>query len=212
MKYLIIILSILFCNSAVNAQLRLGLKANYAKTLGSSNTIQYGDENGHLLYEMDYISTKDCSSFGLTAYYETGYLFFQGDMMYRKCEVNFGLREYTVEQPSNFNFSETYHLIHLPIAGGVKYGNLRFGVGPIFNLNVQSDIVLDEMELFEVNGRDLSMGFQFMVGYKLHKFVHLDLKFERTFNNVADHYRYKYSQRNLEVSPNILSVGLGFIL
>jgi len=161
---------------------------------------------------MDYVSTKDCSSFGLTALYETGNLFFQGDMMYRKCEVNFGLREYTVARPENFNFSEKYHLIHLPIAGGIRHGNLKLGVGPIFNFNLQSEIVLDEMELFEANPRDLSMGFQFMIGYQLNTFVHLDLKFERTFKSVADHYEYQYSQRRLEVSPNILSVGLGFIL
>lgn len=212
MKYLFISLALIFCANTSKAQLRLGLKANYAKTISSPSTIQYGDENGYLLYEMDYVSSKDCSSFGLTAYYESGYLFFQGDMMYRKCQVNFGLREYSVESPQSLNFTENYHLMHIPIAGGVQFGNIRVGVGPIFNLNMQSDIALEDMALFESNTRDMSMGFQFMVGYKLHKFVHLDLKFERTFNNVADHYRYKYSQRNLEVSPNILSVGIGFIL
>ena len=212
MKYLLITLALIFCTLTSNAQLRLGIKTNYALTLGKSTTVQYGDENSRLLYELDYVLTKNCSSFGLSTYYETGYLFFQVDMMYRKCEVNFRLREYNVTNPENVSFYENYHLMHIPIAGGVQIKNFKIGVGPIINILLQGEMALTNMEKFEASPRDISMGFQFLIGYKLHKLVHLDLKFERSFNNVADHYKYSGTNTSLGVSPNILSVVLGLIL
>lgn len=212
MKNIIFALALIFCATSTNAQLRLGIKANYGKTISDVNTMQYGNEQGYLNYELSYISTKDCTAFGLTSYYEVGNLWFQSDMMYRQCTSRFAFKDYTEQGRPETMLTESYQTFHLPIQAGILHNNFKFGVGPMFNFNLQSELALDEMEEFEAKPRDLSMGFQFLVGYKMNEHIHLDLKFERTFNNIGDHYRYRNTPTSLGTSPNMLSVSLACIL
>ncbi len=211
MRYLYLAFFLFFIQNLSFSQLRLGIKTNYSKTLGSSNTAQFGDENGFLLYELDYVSSKDCIGLGLTSYYEIGNLFFQGDVLYRKCDINFALREFTSNNPIEQKFSERHHVLNVPIAAGIRYKKFNFGVGPIFNFNLQSDMVLNKMHNFQANPRKINLGFQFMVGYKLNNNIHIDMKYENTFNNISDQYQYKNLPTSLGVSPNILTVGLSLI-
>ncbi len=212
MKYILLILALLGTTLTADAQLRLGLKTNYGKTMSTPNTIQYGDEQGYLAYNLTYTGTSDNVSFGLTSYYEAGYLFFQSDMLYRKSTSNFTFQNFTEAGAPVLRFEETNHMLHLPIQGGILYKDFKFGVGPMFNLNLDSELVLDQMDQFETNARDWAMGFQFMVGYKLMKNVHLDLKFERTFNNIGDHYIYRNEPTSLSTSPNMLSASIALVL
>lgn len=205
-------IALIFLSTSINAQLMLGLKTNYGKTIGSSNTIQFGNEYQFLDYEVSYLGTKDVVGIGLTSFYEHGNLWFQSDMLYRKSTSRFLFKDYTERNSTDTHFEETYHILHIPVQAGILWNDFKFGVGPMFNFNLQYDLALDDHEDFEAEMIDLSMGFQFLIGYKINNHLHVDLKFERTFNNIGDHYKYKGSKTSLRVSPNMFSISLASIL
>ena len=213
MKNLFATIVLLLAINTLNAQLRVGIKASASKVLGTPEAVQYGDQNGRLAQQLDYISTNNLSSFGMTAEYQAGNLFAQAEVMYRKSSVTFGYQEFTEEAAdAQIIVSDVNQMIHMPISAGVKISNLKLGVGPIFDINIKNDLGLSQVEEFNTEVRKMNMGFQFLIGYELFNHVQLDLKFERSFRTVGDHYELGNNERQLEASPNMVTLGVALML
>lgn len=173
-----------------HSQMRLGIIGTYGMSVGKSESTILGTKEGRKAYEVAFLEHKNMPSLGIGLYNEFGNLFLLVEGHYRKNAYTLRVKNYkNIDEPMNY-IEETASTVHVPISGGLKFGNLKIGVGPI--LNFQIDKSSDLVSAYEIQERKraLQMGFQGLVGFDLNKHFSVNLKYEHSFNRVGDDYRY----------------------
>lgn len=212
MKSILNLLIIICCSSSLFGQLKMGLKVSYSKTSFTQQSNELLDLSTSSLHNLDYMSSENCTSYGLSLYADHGNMFFITDLMFRKCMHHFKLNTRTKSTNSSGQYDESYAAFHVPVTGGISFKSLRIGAGPIFNFGLDNKNQLKDMTGFSVRNRKLSTGFQFMLGVRLTKFIQLDLKREIAFNNVADNYYFLDRPIKVMSNPHMTTLSLGFYL
>lgn len=216
MKNSLILFVLLLGSTALSAQLRMGLRANYANSFSTPASKEFVDVEKGIYYNVDFISAEDRVSYGLAWYADIGNLFFLSEALYSQAEYRFEVNEIKraprgLLRRSNV-YKDQHKSIQIPIAGGINYKAMKFGAGPIFNVALDATESLADMDNIEAENRALSMGFQFLIGVKLHKHIHLDLKRELNFNSVDESYEFGGRPTNLKSNPSAISISLGVYL
>lgn len=191
MKKLILLAVLLIISEAAFSQLRLGVIAAYGNSVSRSQTTMLGTDDGRRAYEVAFLEHKSLPSIGLGLYQEVGNLFFMAEGHYRKNAYTLRVKNYlNIDEPMQY-LEETASTVHVPITGGLKFGNIKVGVGPIFNF--QLDRTNELTTNYEINdrSRDLQMGFAWMLGLDLNKHFSVNLKYEQSFSRIGDDYRYR---------------------
>lgn len=212
-KYILIISAMVFINTTLLSQLRLGLKTSYAIDYTSSSYKEHYSFDEGLYYDIGFISNRNCFSYGLGSYSEIGNLFFSADFMFRRCYTQIQLHSITSSRNESINtYEDEYSVFHLPIAAGFRIKDLKVGFGPIFNFMIDSKLALSEMESIEAKGKKLKPGFQFVMGIILKERIHIDFKSELNFTRVLDQYFIHGSPSEIRVAPKLISINVGFFL
>jgi len=194
------------------AQTTLGLKVDYSKGLSNAKMLEL-DKDNRINYNFKYMGQEDVITFGLSSSTQLGQFFFKKDVMYRKTTNTFDLEDFTKSDGLyERSVSETIHQIVAPIAVGIEVGDMFFGGGPIFKYSLDFERSAELTEAIEFKDRKFSSAFQFIAGYKLNKFIHLDLKYEAALGSIGDGYYYNSEKVNFKTAPNMFSIGLGVYL
>jgi len=212
MKKLLIITAFMIISEAAFSQLRLGILGSYGLSIGSSESILLGTEEGRMAYEVAFLEHKSLPSLGLGLYYDVGNLFFMTEGHYRKNAYTLRVKNYlNIDEPMNY-IEETASIVHIPVTGGVKFGNLKFGVGPIFNFQIDKTTNLTDTYNIQERSRGLQMGFQGLVGFDLNKHFSINLKYEQSFSRIGDDYRYRGKILPIKSKLNYMTVSVAMFL
>lgn len=211
-----LVLLVLVCGMhSLNAQLSIGIKANYAVNTSPSTQTELSTLGKSVeLLDMQYVSTKDQLSYGLSIYDENAFVFMNTDIMYTQTEHEYEINNLIddFKRASVKNFSHRSSKISVPLAAGFKLQNIKIGGGPIFNYTLSSSQDLSGIDNIVERENKVNMGFQFVVGYIIQDRIHIDLRREINFSDVGDNYSYQGVPVDLKSSPHNVSLGLSVYL
>jgi len=194
------------------SQLRLGIIGSYGVSVSRSQTTLLGDDDRRKAYEIAFLEHKSLPSIGLGFYQEVGNLFFMAEGHFRKNAYKLRVKNYTErDEPMNY-IEETASTVHIPITGGLKFGSIKLGVGPIFNFQLDKTNLLTTQYEIKDRSRGLQMGFAGMIGLDLNKHFSVNLKYEHSFSRVGDDYRYRGKTLPINSKLNYITFSVAMFL
>ena len=190
MKKLLLFTAFMILSQFAFSQMRIGIIGTYGVSVGKSESTILGTKEGRKAYEVAFLEHKNIPSIGIGFYNEFGNLFLLAEGHYRKNTYTLRVKNYkNIDEPMNY-IEESASTVHIPISGGLKFGTLKVGVGPIFNFQIDKSSDLAASTEIQERNRGLQMGFQGLVGFDLNKHFSVNLKYEHSFSRVGDDYRY----------------------
>jgi len=210
MKKLLIIAIILTASQFGFSQFKFGVVGSYAVSLGEQSSKIYGTPTGRKAMEIAFLESKNLPSIGISLGKDFGPLFVNTEVHYRRNAYTLRIQNFLkIDEPMKY-LEETSSVINVPITAGVKVGNLRLGVGPIFNFQTGQNN--DQVSIYNIEEkkRVLQTGFSGSIGLDVGSHIRLGLKYEHAFSKVGDDY--KYSERKLPLNSrlNYLTMSAGF--
>ncbi len=216
MKNALILLLVVGSIQSIDAQLSIGLKTNYSVTTSPSSQVELSTLSQPIeLLNMEYVSSKDQVSYGLSLYDENALLFMNMDIMYAQSEHQYkvvNLIDDFRRSNTTKTFSHKKSNISVPLAAGLKLNNIKIGGGPIFNYTLSSSNDLTSIDNLVERENKINMGFQFLIGYIIQDRIHIDLRREINFSDVGDNYSYQGVPVDLGSSPHNVSLSLSIFL
>jgi hypothetical protein len=216
MKNLLVIAFIVCVYQTSQAQLSIGVKANYSVTTAPQTQTDLAKLVQPLeILNMEYLGSEDQFSYGLSLYDENDLLFLNTDILLSHVEHNYridNLIDDLRRSTSSQEFSHKRTNLSIPVAAGFKLHNLKIGAGPIFNYTLSSESNLDAGSYISTNEENINMGFQFLVGYIIQDRIHIDLKRDINFTDVGNNYNYSDIPVELNSSPHTFSLSLAIYL
>lgn len=210
-----LILALISLATSLSAQIDFGVKAIYSYDLTSSVTQEYVSIQPVQLTQIAFAGAEPTKGLGLSFYTENSKLFLMGDALYTSTGRNFELLSLDnkrtpldpavklTTQESNFR---------LAVNTGLLVNNFKFGFGPEISFRLDQEEDLSTLTQVETRDTEVQGGFNFLVGYKLNKNVHIDLKHTYIFQDAGQDFtfdsvplEFKRNQKSVE-----LSVGLYF--
>ena len=205
------LIALFFSFSNLNAQ-KLGLRVEYGL-----NSIP--QQSQYLLApgkKIDYvISTKSVTasqSIGLYTSMDFGFIFFQPEVLYTTYSTTLTVESYGEGQRlvgSDGLITENFQQIDIPVYAGVKFNNIKIGAGPVFHVGENINTEVAEFDKITVKPTAIAAGMQIGLGLDL-KYVNLDIKYQRDFNQSTDHIQYDNRNTGLRSSLSSLKIGLAF--
>ncbi len=120
---------------------------------------------------------------------------------------------YLVKETDNsvIEVKEYYQDLDLPLLVGFKVAFVKFHVGPVAHIHLNSTSELFDVEGYEQKFKNATFGYQAGFGLDLSK-LRLSLNYEGNFTNYGDHISFEGESYNFSESPSrlILSIGLAF--
>ncbi len=213
MKKLFFVLGVVcMCNIAIG-QTTLGLKLDYSTGLSKAKMLELDNGLNRIDYNFKYKGQENVITFGLSSRTQLGSFFFTKNVMYRKTTNTFDLENFIISDAVyERSVSETQHQIIAPISAGIEVGDLYFGGGPVLKYAIDNERSTELTDAFTIKDRKFSSAFQFVAGYKLNKYIHLDLRYETALGSIGDGYYYKTEKVNFKTAPNMFSLGLALYL
>lgn len=212
-RFLIIVL-VVFASS-LSAQIDFGIKAIYSHDLTSDVAKEYVTVEPLELAQIGFTGAAPTKGIGMSLYTENAKLFFMGDVLYTVTGRNFELisleKTRTPLDPA-LELTSTESNFRLALNTGFLVKNFKVGFGPELSLRLDQQEDLSTLVNVENRGTDIQGGFNFIIGYKVTKNIHVDLKHTYIFQDAGHDFTYggipmelKRNQKSLE-----LSVGLYF--
>jgi len=189
MKNLFTSIILIFAFQALTAQATVGFKLT-SPTVSSKETYkEFFNGDAGILYGLTYQSTRTSAAYGASFHtdFKPGWLTI--DLMYRKRTVFYQLQNIPVAPRAKNLIQDNFQELSIPVLAGLSKNNFKIGLGAVFNLKLESNYGLKDVEGFTINPRALNTGFQCVVGYVIKDKVHIDLKREIGFNQVGEDYK-----------------------
>jgi len=209
MKYPLILLALLCLSVNLSGQLRLGGKAFIGQSLTKSHSKDYADVYAKKIYKYAYENSAPRKRIGASLYGENKLLFFMTDALYSTSGRQFSLLstnyQATPLDPA-INMSTEEKNLRLVVNGGLKFGDLKLGVGPEISLLLESEEDFSMMDDIEKTEASYTSGFNFLVGYVLNKHLHLDLRYTYIFQDVSSEYTFQGLPMDLRKNAKYLEV------
>ncbi len=198
---------------AVNGQLHLGVKTSYGVSYTESVAKEFTSVSPVKLSQIAYQGTQSRKGVGMSVYKANQKLFFMADGLYTKSGRTFTLESTNFQRtPLDpailYNTSETN--LRLVVMSGLRYKNLKLGVGPEFSRIITSVEELSELEGVSNSGSNFQSGFNFLVGYVFGKHIHLDLRHTYIFQDAADEFRFDGVPLDFNANQKYVEISLGF--
>lgn len=192
---------------------KVGLRAEYGIQSLSQESTFLISANRSIDYKLTTKSVSPSRSIGLYTQFDFGWLFFQPEVLYTTYEQTLEFESFSEEaNPRSSNeIVESFQQFDIPLYAGVKYKNVKLGVGPVFHVgqNIDSDIA--DFTDIELRPSKVSAGIQTGIGFDL-KYFNLDFKYQRDFNQATDHIYFNNYNKDLKNSISSFRVGLAFAL
>lgn len=210
MKKIIIILIFTVISQAGFSQLRIGAVGSYGVSVGKSEAVLLGNDIGRRTMEVAFLEHKSTPSIGISLTKDFGNLFFTGEVHYRKSAFSMRIQNFQdIDEPMSY-FEEESNVIHLPVTGGLKFGNLRLGVGPVFNFQTSQSKGNFQIHNIDERKRNLQMGLQVGVGYDLNNHIRVGVKYENAFSKIGDDYDYRGKRLPINSKLDFVTFNVGF--
>ncbi len=148
--------------------------------------------------------------FGVVGYFSLLNIFVQPELLYTQTGQEMAIKHADEGVDVDY-FTNKYSHISIPVLAGPKFGPLRFGLGPVFS------ILLDSTQGYDVHMEDeldfdhnrASVGYQVLLGLKARNFL-LDFKYEGNLSKLSSGVRIGDASFDFDTRPRqfILSVGI----
>lgn len=210
MKKLLGLILFIIISHTAQSQMKLGLVSSYAASIGRAETTILPNDDGSKAMEIAFLEHRNLASFGLAVSSDFGNLYFNAEAHYRRNAFTLRIKNFQqIDAPMSY-VEETSSVVHIPVIGGLKFKNMRIGVGPIFNFQMNRSSGLMENYNIQERKRRLQTGFLGSVGIDLTKKIRLSLRYEHSFSKVGDDYDYRTKRLPINSKLDYLSATIGY--
>ncbi len=148
--------------------------------------------------------------FGIVGYFSLLNVFIQPELLYTQTGQKMSVKHAPVSMDTDF-FTNKYSHVSLPVSVGPRFGPLRFGVGPVFSILLDSQQGYDDHlgDNLDFDHNRASMGYHVLLGLKARNFL-LDFKYEGSLSRLSDGVSIGGASFDFDTRPRqfILSVGI----
>lgn len=210
MKTLITILTFLCLAASVDAQWKIGPRVSVGVITQSETNIPVMPHGDYLTYEFGYAGSPEVNSLGFMAYNSLGPVFLQSEFLATRYSLDFTMATYkNIDAPQLYK--ETHYVFEIPFAAGVHYKNFKFGLGPVFEINVDKDSELAIMDNYKDRTKRTDFGFHGLLGFRK-GVVHIDLKYHYKFSSMVEDFAIGHDQFKFNKSANRLTLAFGLAI
>jgi len=206
----VVVLSFLSTNSF--GQLSIGIKVNTPSFSSKESSRTYFEPSTKSEYLLTYLSTRSSLGFGLSFYQEIDKVFILTDLLLNSKTSAFRLNTVNRITRSVDSREDIHTLISIPLIAGFKKNNFKIGLGPLFNVKLESEYGLENTEGFNLRERKVNKAVQFLIGYTIKDHIHLDLRHEISLGSEGDDYHIVGNPLKIYSHPQSFSVSVGVFL
>lgn len=204
-KFLFAFIGMFIMVISSNAQVKLGITASYQNELGKAQMVELADNRGYQIYSLTYAGEDSRFSYGLSAYADNDLLYFMTGIEYMSANTHYTNFDHTESIDGFKNATVTRQSIRIPISAGLKAHKFRVGVGPHFDILLDTEENLSEIEGITNNDRTLQTGFHFEVGYDPIPNIKLTIGYDIGFYNQSNTYKYNGRSLPFTATPKHLN-------
>jgi len=208
MKHFILTIAALFMSVAIHAQWKIGPKASVGYIAQKTAPIQVVPMSDYYVYDFEYVGSSPVKSFGFMAVNDMGPVFLQAEVLATTYSMEFFLNGYGGHTDNAQVYKQTHYIIEVPFNAGVKFKNTKLGLGPVLDINVDTDSEFSAMEDYRETAKSMDFGFQAMTGYSTGLF-HFDVKYVYKFSSIVDGFAFGYDEMKYKKSANRLTFSVG---
>ncbi len=148
--------------------------------------------------------------FGVVGYFSLLNVFIQPELLYTQTGQEMAIKHQEADIDVDY-FTNKFSHISIPVLAGPRFGPLRFGLGPVFSILLDSqqgysNFMGDDLD-FDYNRA--AVGYQAMLGLKVKNFL-LDFKYEGNLSKLSDGVSIGDASFDFDTKPRqfIFSVGI----
>jgi len=202
------------CCFDLSAQFYAGVKGSYSIPFVRSQELKYDDQDDFLMYKVRFIEQDVTPTLSAFAYYRNELIYIQGEVGYRKVKSKFSSIDYLsflddYDLTPSAHTKETNYII-VPITGGVRFHNFKFGCGPVVSFIASENKIFEDLQYFEEKRRNVEYGFSFSAGLALYR-LHIDISYEYQFEGVGDYFYFREASKGFTNQTQFVNIGLGFL-
>lgn len=202
-KYLILAL-LLITASAIEAQVKLGIKGGFNTTQVSPKDIKWGDPLNSLALN----DARYGIHLGALLKIKMDRFFIQPEVL-----LNSNTTTYTytdILQSQVRVLEESYQFVDLPLLLGFDLGVLNLHAGPVGHLFVSSTSELEKIDGYKQTWQTVHWGWQAGLAFDIWRF-NLDLRYEGNFYHYGDHVTFFGQTYDFKDSPSRVLTSIGFM-
>jgi len=211
-KIFIVMLVLSFLATNSFGQLRIGIKGVTPTLSSKESSRTYFEPVNGSEYNLSYLSTKSSYSVGLSLYQQKEKVFVMADLLYKRTTSEFRINisnKIVRESESTF---DKHKMLSIPVVAGFRKENFKVGLGPVFNVKLESEYGLSKFEGFHVSERKVNKGIVFLLGYTVKDHIQIDLRHEISLGSEGDDYRIVGNPLKIYSHPQSFSVSVGVFL
>lgn len=197
MKKLLCSLALLFSAQLLVAQVDFGVKGGV-----NLQQVNLSDFDKTTLENVETGERELGYHAGIFANISLPFMFLQPEVVFTQINNTFSVTKAS-EDPKSVDVG--FHRVDVPLIGGVKFGPLRLGLGPVasFNLGQQGEVLEDGLQ-------NSTWGYQVGVGVNILK-VRLDARYEGPFTRSASSVSIEGETYNLDARTNQIVLSIGYV-
>jgi len=208
MKPFIITIVAVLMSLAVNAQWKIGPKVSLGHIAQKSEAITVIPMTDYIVYDFEYVGSTPVTSIGFMAINDLGPVFLQAELLATTYGMDFYLSGFGGDSDNGRIYSQNYYILEVPFNAGVRFKDMKIGVGPVMDINIDVDSEFESMSEYRNTSKSMDFGFQGMLGYTTGMF-HFDLKYIYKFTSIVDGFSFGYDEMKYKKSANRLSFSIG---
>lgn len=212
MKNNILIVLALVVSQALSAQIDVGIIASHSIANSSSESVLLGTPEGRRAAEVQFIDHESVTSIGVSLKTAFGPLFAETQLSYRKNSYRLNVQRFLNNDVPVDDIEETSSAIHIPVSAGLKFGKVRIGGGPVFNLKLDKTSNQLEVAGIQDNKRDLKLGAAAGISIDLTNHFTIGARYERSFNTIGNEYRFGGTELELDSKLDFVTFTVGYFL
>lgn len=149
--------------------------------------------------------------FGVFSHFSLLGIFIQPELLYTRTGQEMLAKD--ANESGDIYFTNTFNHLSLPVIGGIQFGPLRAGLGPIASLLLSDSQGFSEYKesVLDFDYNRVSIGYQAMVGIKLSNLM-LDFKYEGSLSRFGDGINIGETPLAFDTRPRQFIISLGIML
>ncbi len=211
-----ILTAIFFCLAInLSAQVKFGVKSFYSVSYTGGTAQEYVNLAPLRIHNIAFQKAEAKKGIGFSMLADNDRLFFMADGMYATGGREFALQSVkpTREPLDPALFYTTSEVdFRLAVNSGLKYKNLKVGVGPELSIAISKTEDLTDIEEITTKDSSLKGGFNFLIGYEFFNLLHVDLKHTYIFQDVTNEFSYLGLPMDMKANAKYIELTVGFYL
>ena len=200
--------------SPLKAQISLGVSTSYSLHSTGKQSQAVALSQQRLSDQIQYLGQDNAISFGLSNYASFDKLYFRTDIEYTSLQREYAISSLVGTEGDIFRDRKTYteqnHFIRIPISAGLQIDRFQVGLGPVFNFTIDQDDNLVKNTNLSHSSRSFNTGFQYFLGYKLTRNIHINVSLEQSLSNLGNDFIYNDKGAQLNIRPVTLRFGAAY--